>query len=260
MRIMAGRTVVVNGCKVYYRITGHGLPVVFIHGACEDHSIWDQQVKHLSGLCRTVVLDLPGHGRSDPMREVSIDVYSDFLRSFLREIGIEKAVIVGHSMGGAIALKFCLMQPEMVLALILVDTGAKLGVHPAFMEAIRNDHVRALKQFVTKYGVSKSTNRQALDSILGLMCRASRETAIADFEACDSFDVRDQISNIKVPTLIIVGREDSMTPLEWSEFMRDRIEGSKIKVIPGSSHFPMIENPQELNRAMEEFIMGILQT
>lgn len=256
---MAGRTIMIEGYKVYYESTGDGLPVVFIHGACEDHSIWNQQVKHFSRLCKTVVLDLPGHGKSDPLREASIDSYSRLLSSFLEAVGIEKAVIVGHSMGGAIALKFCLKQPAKVLALILVDTGAKLGVHPVFMEAIRKDHVRALKQFVSKYGVSKSTSEQTLKTILNLMCNTSGQTAIADFEACDSFDVRDQISDIRVPTLIIVGEDDSMTPLKWSEFMKEKIKGSKIRIIPESSHFPMIENPQELNRAIEEFIREILQ-
>ncbi|HEX7592810.1 MAG TPA: alpha/beta fold hydrolase, partial [Anaerolineae bacterium] len=128
--------------KIYYAEHGNALtnaPVVFVHGAAGSHLIWGAQVRALGEITRTVALDLPGHGRSPLPGRNSIDAYCDIVLGLLDALGFDRAVIVGHSMGGGIAQTLALAHPDRVAGLGLVGTGARLRVLPAILDGVLSD-------------------------------------------------------------------------------------------------------------------------
>lgn len=232
--------------------------LVFVHGACGSKEMWKNQLTYfLSKGVDAIAVDLPGHGErkeSLPPSSITIESYARCLDGFLSSMGVSEAVVCGHSMGGGIALQYALMYPEKTRGLVLVCTGATMWVNPEFMEELRRDHVEALRKFVGRYGLSKSSPPQVLEQILSQARRCSKEVAVADFQACHVFDVRERLSEIKAPTLVVVGEEDKLTPIKLSRFLHENIPNSELVVVKNAGHFPMLESPNELNKAIEKFL------
>lgn len=246
----------VQGNQIYYDEEGSGKTIVFVHGACENSSFWNHQ-KILADRYRLITLDLPGHGKSKPMMDsVHVRKYADIVMEFVTKTCPEQALLVGHSMGGAITLLNAIEKPQNLKGVVLVATGAKLGVLPSIREGLRTRFVETVKSVVGPRQFASTTNLEVIRFVTNEIMKC-KEMASADYEACNGFDVRQRLQSISLPTLIMVGEEDKMTPVTWSTYMKENIPKSKLVILKESSHLPMLERPGDFNRHLSEFAMSL---
>jgi pimeloyl-ACP methyl ester carboxylesterase len=226
--------------------------VVFVHGAGGTHQHWLYQVRDLSP-APTFALDLPGHGRSEAPGRDSIIAYGDWLVAFLDAIELEQAVLVGHSMGGGIALDVALRFPDRVAGLGLVATGARLRVAPAILSSIREDKEQAVSLICrAAFGPEAPEEMERLGR--RQMGATPAEVLHGDFAACDDFDVMDQLGRIEAPTLVLCGTQDRLTPPKYAVYLRDAIAGATLSLVEGAGHMVMIEQPAAVVWALTEFL------
>jgi len=226
-------------------------PIVFIHGAGGNQKVWVNQVEYFKN---SLAINLPGHDGGEGKR--SIDEYVEYVKHFLDERGLKEVVLVGHSMGGAIAQMFALKYPDYLKAVVLVCTGAKLRVLPKIFELIMQNYSKAV-ELIVDMALSKNTSQTVKKQVIEELLKAKPEVVYGDFEACDKFDIMDQVANIKVRTLIICGSEDILTPVKYSKYLNEKIANSILKIIDGSGHMVMLEKPKEFNSILEEFLNSL---
>ena len=186
--------------------------------------------------------------------KTSIASYVEWLRSFLAEQEISRPIVCGHSMGGAIAQLFALTYPDELAGLILLGTGARLRVHPKYLEECE-DGIHDPDSWLD----GRRSDYRLVEAGLAadLLDRASRigpAVKLNDLHCCDVFDVMERVGEIKAPTLVLCGSDDVMTPVKYSSYLHDRIEGSEIRIIEGGSHFVQLEQTGAVNSAIEEFL------
>ena len=199
-----------------------------------------------------LAVTLPGHPDGAPCP--SIEAATQWLHGELQREGVADPVIVGHSLGGAIALQFALDHPGDVAAIVLVGSGARLRVHPATLEALEKsiDHPEAFAPMM-----ADSWKKVAPDFAAEL--RAQSEAFgpapfLNDLKACDAFDVIERLAQIRIPALAITGTEDVMTPPKYAEFLRDKLPNASVELIEGGTHFVFAEQPDVVNRAIAAFV------
>jgi pimeloyl-ACP methyl ester carboxylesterase len=236
---------------------GDSLPIVLIHGAGGTHLHWPSDIRRLPEL-RVYAVDLPGHGKSGQIGQQSIDAYTNSILAWMEAIKLHRAAFVGHSMGGAIALTLAKRNAEYVLGLGLISTGARLRVNPAIMENVVNPQIFPN---VVSFIISKSFSKHAHPRLVELATKRMYETRpsvlYGDFIACDNFNMMGALATIQTPTLIICGQNDEMTPLRYSQYLKDHIKDSKIVVIPDTGHMVMMEKHQVISKALGEFFSKI---
>jgi pimeloyl-ACP methyl ester carboxylesterase len=208
-------TVQLDGTDLGYEATGSGTPAVcLVHGT---GGVWMRQLEELADVARVVAPDLPGHGRTGGSLPRRIAESADWVARFLDVIGLDRVVIGGHSMGGAIALQFALSRPERVAGLALIGTGARLRVLPRLLELLATaypegvDVLMAMALAASAPGeLRASLHRQTLTN------RPS--VVLADLQACDAFDALARLGEITAPTLALCGMEDQLTPPKYARF------------------------------------------
>ncbi|MEM1546476.1 MAG: alpha/beta hydrolase [Candidatus Methanomethylicia archaeon] len=226
-------------------------PIVFIHGAGGNHKVWAYQVKYFKN---SIAIDLPGHDGGEGKR--SIEEYVEYVRDFLDRNSLRNVVLVGHSMGGAIVQMFALKYSNYLKAIVLVCTGARLRVLPKIFKLIHEDYSKAV-DFIVSMAVSSNASQTIRNRVKEELLKTSPEVIYGDFEACDKFDLMNQISSISVKTLIICGSDDLLTPVKYSKYLNEKISGSTLRVVEGSGHMVMIEKPEEFNNILYEFIHSL---
>ncbi len=227
--------------------------IVFIHGSGSNGATWAYQSRHFAPRHRVLAMDLPGHGRNRGQGMENIGAYASWVLAEIERERLARPVVVGHSLGGAIAIQMALRSPASVGALALVGTGARLRVLPAFFEAIKTDYAQALST-ISGYVFSPSASGAIVTKALREMRKTPPEILLGDFAACDRFDAMQEITRIAQPTLIVVGRDDRMTPLKYSEFLHRNIVGSRLEIIENAGHMVMIEQPDRFNRTLQDFV------
>jgi pimeloyl-ACP methyl ester carboxylesterase len=229
------------------------LPILLIHGAGGSYLYWPPEIRHLPG-DNLLAIDLPGHGDSRGNSKSNIDAYACALLEFLENLGINEVMLAGHSMGGAIALSMVLKDPGRVKGLVLLGSGAKLRVHPQLLEDCRSPETYPrVVSSVLEWSFSPETDRKLVNLAGERLKQLSPNILLGDFTACNAFDVRQQLSGIKLPTLILCGEEDQMTPPRFSAYLAEQIPNSKLEVIPGAGHMVMLEQPVAVARLIAEF-------
>ena len=252
----------VRGSRINY-ISGEdirkSLPtVLMVHGAGQSSATWEYQVEILKNRpeFNLIAMDLPGHGKSEGTGYKSIAEYTDFVRDFSDALGLQKLIIVGHSMGGGIAQVFTIDYPERVCACVLVGTGARLRVAKETLLAVRNNYETFCAVAPSRSFASSSPERLKIKFREGLL-RTAQEVSYWDLMACDEFDIIGEVGAIKVPSLIISGAEDILTPVKYGEYLNDKIPGSHFNVIDNAGHFMMQEKPDEFNRVLLDFLESL---
>lgn len=249
----------VSGKRIHY-VGDAGVegdtPLIFVHGAGGTHENWLNQLRELSRRYPALAVDLPGHGRSEGNGFRSIEAYRDFVRDFLDVLDIRRAVLVGHSMGGAIALSFALAYPTRLTALVLVGTGARLKVHPKVVEALRGDPQEAAHLLIG-WAYAEKAPLEVIRQAEAKWLEGSPMVVEGDFLACNAFDLMDEVEGIVPPALILCGTEDRLTPVKYAEYLHRKIQGSRLTLVPGAGHMVMIERPEEVNQVLEGFLQQI---
>jgi len=225
---------------------------VFVHGAGGNSLLWKRMLLGLSGGSKAVAVDLPGH----PSGEItckSVGDYSEALHEFLRDSKLRRPAVGGHSMGGAVALTLALTHPEDIGGLILVGTGAKLGVAPEILEGLRGEPMRAIENIITPWSFN------SIDLGLGREARAALSVSnlpvfLNDYIACSGFDVRKDIQKITAKTLVVCGDKDRMTPPRFSHYLHANISGSELRFIKDSGHMLPLEKPEALAAVVQSFL------
>ena len=228
-------------------------PLLFIHGAAGNAAIWDYQAEYFKGKHRVYRLDLPGHGESSSEGEEDIQAYALWARSVIERLFPSGFfALIGHSMGGAIALELAAGSLRGLECLVLIGTGAKLGVTPIIFTMLRDDP-EGFFDAIDRTAFCEQTSPQARERLIAVARKCPLPTIAKDFRACDRFDARGSLKNVKVPTLILCGEQDILTPVKYSRSLRDGIPDSSLVTIPRAGHMVMSEQPEHLNRALEVF-------
>ena len=246
----------VGSCRLFYRISPKAdpdsLPVVCIHGAGGSSHVWHNQLSMPITGYAPMALDLPGHARSHGSGETSIQAYSKWIIDFLRQLGCGQSVLVGHSMGGAITLDVALTEPDMLKAIILVGTGARLRVTQEVLDQARKG------ASLTEYAYTPETPLSVIQEAEKEFDLTSPDIRYNDFVACDGFDAMQRLSDIQCPALVICGEQDRLTPVKYSQYLHRHIPGSRLEIIPQAGHMVMWEQAGACNRAIQDFVAKLV--
>jgi len=224
--------------------------LLFVHGAGGSGKNWAYQLAGIQGY-NLIALDLPGHGLSEGSAADNITAYRDFVWCFAQALELKQFVIVGHSMGGAIALELAIAYPEALKGLIIVDSGARLRVNPAVLELLSRG-IHPLEN--VKYSYAFDISLDILEKATEEMKNVPTEVYLADFRACNEFNIMGRVQNIINPALVICGQDDQMTPLKYSEYLYKELPHSTIALITDAGHMAMLEQPDRVNRAINNFL------
>jgi len=243
---------------LYYFVYGEDLldrpPVLLLHGGGGSHQSWPPQVRRMTGQ-RIFTLDLPGHGKSEGVGRQDIIEYAKAVIEFMKAVRLSAAVMVGFSMGSAIAISLALEYRKRVLGLGLIGGGAKMRVASSTLELSANPSTfPSAVQTIVDHSYSSAADPRLKELAVEQMGTTRQAVLYGDFLACDQFDAVDTVKKIQVPTLLICGSADRMTPPNRSEYLRDHIEGAQLHIVEGSGHMVMIEQPDEVTRLLGEFL------
>jgi pimeloyl-ACP methyl ester carboxylesterase len=249
-----------------YEDVGTGLAVVLLHAFPLDRAMWEPQLRPLADAgYRILAPDLPEFGETTPGSEVfAIERTADVIADFLDEIGIEKAVVGGVSMGGYIAMAFARRHPLRLTALILADTKAppddddaranrdrliadvKVGGPTAAADAL-------LPKLVSP--TTRERHAEVIEQARSIILRQRAAAIIAALYALrDRPDALPALASIGVPTLVIVGEDDAVTPPSAAEQLARRIPGAELVMIPKAGHLSNLENAEAFNSAVISFL------
>jgi 3-oxoadipate enol-lactonase len=264
--------IAINDITVSYSDEGkNGTPVIiFIHGFPFNKSMWKMQVKELKDNYHLISYDIRGHGNSDAGNgDFSIELFVKDLISLMDALKIEKTVLCGLSMGGYIALKAIENYPERFNALILSDTNCiadtsevkekrmkaiesirKSGVEEYADESIKN--LFASESFKTKKEEIATVRKMIVKTSIQSLCNTLLALSVRK-ETCN------KLSEIKVPVLIMAGKEDKITPPAVAQMMHEKIKKSSLSLISHAGHLSNIENPGEFNEHLNKFIASVYQ-
>ncbi len=234
--------------------------VVFVHGAGMDHSVWALQTRYFAHRGRSVLaVDLPGHGRSGGEALASIPAMADWLASYLDAAGIETAALAGHSMGALIALDFAGRYPVRTRALTLLGVAQAMPVHPDLLAAAEaNAHLAF--ELITSWahgatghiGGVRMPGLWLLGGAERLLERARPGVLHRDLQACNDYrEAMARAPEVTCPTLLVVGRQDKMTPAKSAAKLAAAIDGARTSVIEDCGHMMMLEKPDETLAALK---------
>jgi len=253
----------INGKQVSYWTARKGLvegkeTILFIHGAGGGQYTWSYQKGFFEKEFNPVIIELPGHGESGGEGEEEIGKYAEHVYAFLKALGLQKVFLVGHSMGGAIAQTLALTREELIKGIVLVGTGARLKVFPMILDGIKNNFEETVRK-INQFAFSRKVQTDLIEKSVSSMLQCRPEVLYGDFLACDRFDLMKEVEKIVLPTLILCGDDDQLTPVKYSQFLNSRIKGSKLEVLSDAGHMVMMEAAQAFNERVREFILETLK-
>jgi pimeloyl-ACP methyl ester carboxylesterase len=248
----------VNGEQLYYA-AGPAAParltMVLVHGAGENHLVWPGSLRRMDNV-QVCALDLPGHGKSGGQGRASVSDYAAVVLGFLDALGVNRAVIGGHSMGGAIAQQFALSYPQRAAGLVLVATGARLRVAPAILSGTLADWPGTL-DLVNRFAWGPDAPEELVRLGRAQLAEGDSQVAANDYTACNSFDVMARLGQIGAPTLVIGGTADQMTPEKYAQYLAEKIPGARLAMIERAGHMVMLEHPELVARHVREFLAAV---
>ncbi|MBV8153668.1 MAG: alpha/beta fold hydrolase [Candidatus Eremiobacteraeota bacterium] len=222
---------------------------VFVHGAGCTSRVFREQ---LAAFPESVAVTLPGR-TGVPGTPESIEAFADALEPQLRPL--ERVLLCGSSMGGAIALELALRTRPYVAGVLLLGSGARLRVAPALFERLENDFAAGARSLADSFFARPQP--ELVEDALAEMLDVGREQTIRDFRACDAFDVTGRAASLHVPLLALTGDADVLTPPKFAQWFADRVPGAEARIVPGAGHLAMIERPDETNAAIRAFARQI---
>jgi 3-oxoadipate enol-lactonase len=254
----------VNNVRLSYRDSGGGAaPLLLLHGLGSSGQIWDGLALALTPAHRVIAPDLRGHGASaKPRGGYSVRLLADDVAALLDHLGVEAAAVCGLSMGGAIAQTLAVDHRARVRALVLEDTwgyptpafAAALG---ARIQAVREHGLAHYAEAAIPQVFSerfRAANPQALDDYRARNAQLDPEAIQSVMRGLVAFDPRGRLATVRVPTLVVVGSEDRLTPRLHAEYLHRVIPGSRLEVVEGAGHIPHLEAPAVFTRLLLDFL------
>lgn len=242
--------------KLFYARQGQaaaGQPnVVLVHGAAGSHLDWPPQLRKMAG-SMVYALDLPGHGRSDKPGRTTIDGYTDVVSEFVAALKLRNVILVGHSMGGAIAQMIGLRQPAWLAGLVLVGTGARLRVAPLFLDGVMADFEAVADRLMNFYW-GDGTPAEVIQHSRRMWIENDPAVVHGDFLACDRFDITDRLEEITTPVLVIGSSADRMTPLKYSQYLAEHLPRAKLVTVDDCGHMLALERADVVTTAVWDFV------
>ena len=239
---------------------GTGAPILFVHGSGGSHDVWRPQFR-LADERPVVALDLSGHGASD---DVVADPGFETRSAYADDViavaeATDARILAGSSLGGAVVQHVALerrdeFEPE---ALVLAGTGARLAVLEALREWLATDFEAALEFLHAPGRLYADPDETTVETSKSIMRATGRAVTERDFLTCHEFDVRDDVGEIDVPTLALVGEDDQLTPPWYHEFLVEELPDAALAILEGAAHLANLERPEAFNRAVERFLADV---
>jgi len=268
--------------RLYYKSHGSGRSMVLMHGAWASHAWWQWQISELCAAYRVFSYDARGHGKSTALRDVfSMAGFTNDLKILLQHLQIDETALIGWSMGGMIAMQFCLDHPTRVKALILIATsghripGLKLRFYSLYLQALLSllmdfaqprKYDRSTQQFPrqnlwlkhqVRNMLSPMTSKEVFDWVLADIRDTPRENFFTVIKSIWDWEAGNELRRINVPTLILVGENDTLVPPRFSRMLHEAIPDSKLLIIENASHYLVLERPQLVNAEILQFLKEI---
>lgn len=247
----------IDGLNIEYTEKGNGIPVLLLHGWGSSFDVYKGVMSALEDRCRLVALNFPGCGNSDTMENPwNLHNYCDLVLKFIKEVGLDNPILIGHSHGGRVILKLAgdkLLSPPKI---VLLDS-AGLIPKKSFKQKMRAKSFKAIKKVLTLPLIK--------DKSEGLLNKARAHYGSADYNSAPpvlrntmvslvNTDLRDIVSNISCPTLLIWGENDTATPLADAKILEKLIPDAGLCVIKGTGHYSFCEKPYEAHAILRSFI------
>ena len=254
-----GTAIIAERTIHYHAVTSRtgrpGRKVLYVHGTGCNGRVWLPHMSAIADGHTPVAIDLPGHGLSPGSGFRGVGDYTHFTVELANALGWDRFVIVGHSLGGAIALLTALHHGERLDGLILVDTGVRLRVDQALLRGARAaaeaGHAAATDR---SWGFASATPQSLVDEIQKLTGDTNPAVTYQDWIADDTFDVMSRIKDIRVPTLAMCGAQDRLTPVKYHQFLAAQIPGCRLTVVEDAGHWMFWEQPETFTRTVRSFL------
>ena len=237
--------------------------VVFIHGTANDHSVWTLQARYFAHHgWNALAIDLPGHGKSFGDAKASIEGAADWLVNLLDNGNIERAAMVGHSMGSLVALGAAARHPSRTSQLVLIGTSMPMQVSDALMDAAMhrpNDAFDMLNIWghapQLKWGRNPTPGTSIMMAGARMLALSQPGVVAKDLAACRAFQIDDAaLAAIEVPALVIAGTSDLLTPAKAAKALAARLANATMITLPDAGHSMMQEAPGRINDALRGFL------
>lgn len=233
------------------------ITVVLLHGAGGSHLDWPGELRRLPD-ATVYAVDLPGHGRSAEPGLQSIAAYAAIVTECINALDLRTVVLIGHSMGGAIAQAVALTQPTWLCGLVLIGIGPRLPVSDLILDQTL-EQFEMVTAFITQYGWAQNAEPAVVQLSRERLRNVPPAIVYGDFVACSQFDVRDRLAEIDVPTLVISAEKDRMIPAQFGRILTDGIPNANYVEIPGAGHFMQLEQPALIADHIQRFITTVAQ-
>lgn len=225
-------------------VPGQKPSIVLIHGAGCDRHVFDELLPYLTPF-ELIVPDLPGRGESDSVPAKTVSEAASFIVGLLDALGIEEAIVLGHSFGGAVALELGISHARRVSGLILVSTGARLRVHPAILSAMEAA-AAAGPMSLANLPWRGDGDPLRIENVEKHVLRIPSKTTLADWQAANAFDRMAHLKDVACPALVLSGAEDPLTRPKYARYLAENLPDSRICLIEGGGHMLPVENAREV--------------
>lgn len=238
--------------------SGPATPIIFLHGVGSDKSVWAPQLEHFGRSRRAIAFDYPGYGESDLRLDANRDDFAAAIFAGLDALGVNRAHICGLSLGGVIAIAMHAAAPQRCASLVLADTFAihpeGQAIHDRSVDASRTAGMRAIAEQRVGALLAPSTSDAVRSDVIQTMAAIDPDAYRLGARAVWLADQRERAASIEVPTLVIVGTLDAITPPSLSDELAAMIGEAQVKRIDGASHLANLDRPDEFNRLVDEFL------
>lgn len=237
--------------------------IVFIHGSANDHSVWTMQARYFAHHgWNALAVDLPGHGKSFGAAKTSIASIADWLVNLLDNGNIQSAVVVGHSMGALVALEAAARYPARVSCLALIGAGALMPVSEALLTAANDSPEDAFDMLniwghapQLRWGKNPTPGTALIVAYKRLLMQSAPGVLANDLAACNAFQMTEAtLATIHIPTLIIAGTHDLLTPLKGAKVLAANLGNATLLTLDGVGHAMMQEAPGQVVDALKKFV------
>ncbi len=247
---------------LYYFAHGAGdttrPPVILIHGAGGDHLYWPPELRRLPNE-RVFAVDLPGHGKSRGVGHHSIEAYAESILAFMEALKLASAVLVGHSMGGAVALQAALDAPKQMIGLGLLGSASRLRVGSGLLHLLADpSKMEAGVDMIIDQSFAPETSPRFVELARRRMLESRSSVLYGDFLACNAFEPPfEDVARIAAPTLIIFGEEDKMVAVAAGKTLQEQLPRSRLELVPSAGHMVMLERPERVAEMLSAFLHSL---